>query len=147
MTLKDADFLLFLRSKKLSDKSIKNYVSDYRQFSLWTAKNNYSEYQSQTYVLYRNFLQNNRKPIKTINRYMASLRQFGAFLKEKNMAMVNPALALTNIINLPTNQFKTDRELNKFKESLIKERMKPATIKNYIADVNQFLEFINKENL
>lgn len=152
------NFRIYLRSKKLSQKSIKNYVSDVRQFLKWTAKNNFKNLTSTVFATYKSHLLDLKTPTKSINRYLTSLRKFGQFLKEEKLMMVNPAENLENIKGCQCRVFTSkltggksnvktgSLHIEKFREALIQERLKPATIKNYISDVNQFLKWLEKKN-
>ena len=60
--------------------------------------------------------------------------------------MINPAQDLENIQSTkkqsqsPTPDLKL---IEQFRQSLKDKRLKPATIKNYVSDVNQFLTWLN----
>jgi site-specific recombinase XerD len=143
-------FSEYLKNKRITDKSVKNYLSDVRQFDHWFAKNNLNELSPGVFQNYRSYLLKARLPTNTINRYLASLRCFGSFIKEKNISLNNPASGLKNISkDYKNNSNSVNAENNyliQFRQSLIRERLKPATIKNYISDVKQFMEFLKQHN-
>ena len=146
------EFLEYLKLKKLSEKSVKNYISDVRQFLKWTAKKSFINFTPNVFAAYKVYLLNQKTPTKTINRYLSSLRTFGQFLKQEKLMMLNPTQGLENI-NIRTSLVPSGIRpglvqakrpvLKEFEQDLIKQRLKPATIKNYISDVSQFLEFLN----
>jgi len=153
MTNYSAQFQTYLKDKKLSEISIKNYVSDLRHFLTWSAKNNFNDFKPSVFSTYKSYLTDSKTPSKTINRYLSSLRKFGQFLKEEKMLMINPAEDLENIKSIKTglNQVKRpvlleEDMLGRFGEMLKKERLSQATIKNYLSDINQFLEFLKNAN-
>ncbi|OGD54154.1 hypothetical protein A3J78_00625 [Candidatus Beckwithbacteria bacterium RBG_13_35_6] len=152
------NFKNYLEDKKLSKISVKNYLSDIRHFIYWSAKNKILVLEKSVFEKYKQCLLNNNKPIKTINRYLASLRKYGRFLKEENLIQQNPALGLKNINPTlhrsgagqvkPRTKIKfagSTELIDNFKAYLNKEKIKPATVKNYISDVNQFLNWMEKK--
>lgn len=151
MTDYSAQFQTYLKDKKLSAVSIKNYVSDLRQFLTWSAKNNFNDFKPTVFSTYKSYLTDQKTPSKTINRYLSSLRKFGEFLKAEKMLMINPAEDLENIKATRTGLVQAKRPvlleediLGRFGEMLKEERLSKATIKNYLSDINQFLEFLNE---
>lgn len=140
------EFQQYLKSRKLSQKSIKNYVSDVRHFLKWTAKNNLKDFTSTLFSTYKSHLINNKTPIKSINRYLSSLRRFGLFLKQEKLMPFNPTKNLMNIRETkgPAPSRPVLPLIDKFKGSLEQQGLKPATIKNYVSDVNQFLDWLNR---
>ncbi|MFC1711698.1 site-specific integrase [Patescibacteria group bacterium] len=145
------DFKSYLIGQKLSKTSIKNYLSDVRRFTSWSAKNNYHSFESKVFVAYKTHLYTQKTPSKTINRYLSSLRKLGMFLQEEKITLKNPAADLTNIkTGQKTNQaLKTPKAnhemLENFKLALLSQKRKPATIKNYVSDTNQFLNWLEKQ--
>ena len=139
-------FRRYLKLKKLSKVSVKNYLSDVRQFLNWSAKNGLKSHFPLTFSTYRSSLINSKTPTSTINRHLSSLRHFGRFLKAKRSTINNP---VENLKNIQVNNQKSSKLnpslLEDFRTRLKKERLKPATIKNYLSDVNQFLNWLNHE--
>ena len=138
------NFKKYLKLKNLSKVSVKNYISDIRQFLKWAAKNNLKPSSTTNFFHYRTYLTTENTPVKTINRYLCSLRCFGDFLQKAGLSPINPANKIENIKktnNRDSKNKKQDKLLHQFKQSLIKERLNPVTIKNYISDTKQFLEF------
>jgi site-specific recombinase XerD len=145
------DFKSYLIDKKLSKVSVKNYLSDIRRFNLWSAKNKKAGFKQEFFSQYKHYLYLKKTPVKTINRYLSSLRQFGQFLKAKKIVLKDPTQGLENIEagNKARRPKKPQAQrvlLDKFKTSLVGQGLSPATIKNYLADINQFLSFLAKEN-
>ncbi len=134
----------------MSYTSIKNYISDVRQFLDWSAKNGFNLSASTAYLNYRLHLISAQKPSQTINRRLASLRAFGRFLKQQRLLVINPAEALINISNysksISENISAEKKLLDKFRKALVREKLSFTTVKNYLSDVEQFLRFIKKGN-
>jgi len=145
------DFKDFLASKKLTKTSIKNYLSDIRQFLKWTANSDFSSFTPAVFSTYKSSLVSSSISTKTINRSLTSLRKFGQFLKQEKLLMANPADKLNNI---QAGQRKkilfslklSSKILKNFSQALNQENLKPATVKNYVLDVNQFLQWLKKRS-
>jgi site-specific recombinase XerD len=129
------------QGKTLSKVSVKNYVSDIRKFLEYVETNHAgattADLNHDLVESYKNFLLSKSTPIKTINRYISSLRRFGAFL-EKNFGIQNPVFGIQSI------QPKiTLTDLKNIYSSYLKDQNKSeSTIKNYISDLDQFFIFI-----
>lgn len=157
-------FKTYLSKKKLSKKSVKNYVSDVRRFlkrAQYFTKSNQRPRTSfgkifvpSCFSTYRSWLINSKTAIKTINRHLASLRQFGAFLVDSKLTTSNPTKGLNNFKTLASStkanfwQSRKQKEkiLKEFGQSLKKQRLSNKTITNYLSDVKQFLKFLNFKN-
>ena len=146
------EFKQFLQLKKLSKISVKNYLSDVRQFLTWTAKNSFKQLSPAVFSAYKSYLLGLKISAKSINRYLASLRSFGQFLKQQQLTATNPAQNLKNI-NLKSEckgpaYVKAGHlhQLDQFRQTLAQEKLKPATVKNYISDIRQFLNWLENKN-
>ncbi len=138
------NFQFYLKQKNLTDKSIKNYISDIRRFFEWTAKNNLNQLTQNTFSQYRDWLINQKTNTKSINRYLSSIRMFGLFLQEKQLAPINPTSAIENVKDYDKKLGNIGKILREFQNSLVKEKLSQATIRNYISDVKQFLEYLEQ---
>lgn len=138
------EFAIFLKTKKLSDVSVKNYLSDVRRFLDWTAKNSYSKLTPAAFNAYKTTLEASKTSSRTINRYLSSLRCFGEFLQQEKLMMINPAHGLKNIESANIDSFNSTNEniLQEFRQTLLKQNLKPVTIKNYMVDTKQFLSWL-----
>lgn len=161
-------FKSFLNSEKISKGSIRSYLSDTRQFLFWLEgflqnAHRFTQISSRftrisenppaisenliiilKYInepvlkTYKEYLGLNNIPTKTINRRFSSLRRFGAFCQDQKWCSTNPFDTLRNI-SLNTSFPEDQYHLGEFKVSLWKNNSSKATIKNYLADVKQFL--------
>lgn len=172
------NFKSYLSKKKLSKKSIKNYVSDVRRFLKWlqTMKQSHSaptsprlreasrdkwnnetmgQWDKNQFTTYRSHLLDSKAPVKTINRHLSSLRQFGDFLVKTNLVTNNPTKGLESVkspksgstLSATLSLATKEKILEEFKQALEIRRLSKKTITNYISDISQFLEFLNSRNL
>ncbi len=155
-------FKSFLNNEKISKGSIRSYLSDTRQFLGWIFNflieskivksntnlnvniNELLKYITEPILkVYKEYLELNNIPTKTINRRFSSLRRFGAFCQDQKWCNLNPFDTLRNVsLNTP---FPEDQcHLGEFKVNLWKEDVSKLTIKNYMNDVKQFLSWQQK---
>jgi site-specific recombinase XerD len=135
----------WLTRQNLSPASVRNYVSDINGFLEWLANLPLPERQFTSQVIdqYRQHLVKIQKPLTSANRSLSSLRRFGTYLAEANLAAQDPTLDLRNITQEelttpPPRQSLTQQ----FAHSLAREQLAEATIKNYVSDVNQFFAWL-----
>lgn len=100
---------------------------------------------------YKDYLLSNNTPLKTINRRFSSLRRFGQFCKSQNWFPstplgMNPFETLKNIsLNQPFPEDK--HHLSEYRNELWKKGASKLTIKNYLADIKQFLGWVDSRGL
>ena len=167
-------FKSFLDSERISKGSIRSYTSDVRHFLSWLLfflKSNkisldlnstIQQFNNETIVLlkhvnpkvlnsYKDYLLSNNTPLKTINRRFSSLRRFGQFCKSQNWFPstplgMNPFETLKNIsLNQPFPEDK--HHLSEYRNELWKKGASKLTIKNYLADIKQFLGWVDSRGL
>jgi len=167
-------FKSFLDSERISKGSIRSYTSDVRHFLSWLLfflKSNkisldlnstIQQFNNETIVLlkhvnpkvlnsYKDYLLSNNTPLKTINRRFSSLRRFGQFCKSQNWFPstplgMNPFETLKNIsLNQPFPEDK--HHLSEYRNELWKKGASKLTIKNYLADIKQFLGWVDSHGL
>lgn len=136
---------LFSQKKTPSKITIKNYISDVKKFVLWYEQTfNLSFIPSsispQIIGLFKKGYSNDLS-IKSINRYLSSLRRFFSFLLYQKEITVNP---------LETPQKESQSKeldpfyLKNFKNYLYVADASSLTIKNYLNDIKQFLSWADK---
>lgn len=92
---------------------------------------------------YKTYLTSNNVPLKTINRRFSSLRRFGEFCKSQNWTSQNYFDTLRNIsLNQPFPE--SEYHLGEFRTELWKRGLTKISLKNYLADVKQFLAWTGK---
>ena len=118
-------FVSFLKAKKLSRKTIRNYRSDVSQFLAWLAPQSLGEVGSQHFASYKLHLESHRSKA-TLTRHLSALRKFAQFLNLP-VALDNPPLPLVPTI------------AKNFQAHLVKHRYQPKTIANYLSDIRHYL--------
>ena len=150
-------FIEHLSAKNLSNISLKNYKSDLQHFKSWvilklrtigtyadTFEECVSYLDSQVIKNYLDYLLENNTPIKTVNRRLTTLRNLSKFLVKTSyldndfMSNISNIKAVNNIANNPSQTIIDD-----YKTFLIAEKVSANTIKNYISDARQFLNWLN----
>ncbi len=153
-------FKHFLHAEKISKGSIRSYLSDIRFFFSWLKKflkenHLFSSSLSQTLSLispkvlsvYQAFLFSQQTPVSTINRRFSSLRKFGNFCQSQNWTNLNPFDALRNISQNDKNQPESYYRLKDFRLYLWQNQASQSTIKNYLSDVRQFIDWAKKAKI
>jgi len=152
-------FKAYLKVKGASPNTIKNYLADLNHFLAWlelTLKGQnialdrslpelFIRYFEPNYLAkYKNYLVQNQLPAATVNRRLSTLRTFGGFCLSQAWITENPAKKLTNVsLEQKTVDSRQKTEiLEEFKQSLEEEKASPFTIKNYLADIRNFLTWV-----
>ena len=102
------NFKEHLRTQKLSEATIRYYVSDVRVFLrfIYQISGDY-EINSEMFESYENFLKSGNLPTKTTNRKLSSLRIFSTFLLQKGLLKENIMKKVkNNKSGLSARQFK-----------------------------------------
>jgi len=111
----------YLQSKNYSPVTIRNYISDV---------NEYSKHDNlETYLDHIEKDQNH-------SRYISSLNKYFEFCLDQHLIDKNP---LKSLNRKPYQDI--DDVLEKYKLFLIKKHKTSATIKNYLNDIKQFINF------
>ncbi len=162
-------FKAYLKVKGASPNTIKNYLADLNHFLAWLeltlrgqniALNRslpefFIRYFEPNYLAkYKNYLVQNQLPTATVNRRLSTLRTFGGFCLSQAWITENPAKKLTNVtltqnLKLPSlakrsgaGKTQNGEVLDEFKKHLEEEKASPFTIKNYLADIRNFLTWV-----
>lgn len=146
-------FALFLKAKGISPISQKNYLSDLRHFLSWfvlVLKSKDVDVEKisipslASFITidlisrYKNFLSLNNVPPKTANRRLSTLRKFCSFCISQGWIKENPAKKVTNIAR---KKDQGEEILKRFSLALKEEGTTKVTIKNYLSDIRQFLNW------
>ena len=153
-------FKSYLANTGISKLSLKNYMSDLNNFTSWLIAystkigahaDNLTEaipfINEKTADEYKTFLASSTTSKLTINRRLSTLRKFGAFLVEENIHDTNFTTNLENIsvatkkVTKPTH---SKDDLNGFEEYLATQGVSKNTLKNYSADIRQFLAWADE---
>lgn len=128
--------------------TIKNYLSDVRRFLNWfyqkfkisfTPDKLTSEVISQYQTAIQSDRQNSLPAARSAKRYISSLRRFCSFLVESGEIKTNPFF-LSQATKPESDPF----FFKEFKNFLFTEHASKLTIKNYLADVKQFLDWFER---
>ena len=152
-------FLKDLELSNLSKNSIRFYKSDVLDFSSWLISQIRSTgafveclkdtipflKKSHTFS-YKIYLIQNKTAVKTINRMLSTLTKFYEFLSREGIISFDLCRDLENIpISLkPSNLI--PNIINNFEKFLLLEKASRNTIKNYLADVRHFLNWIESKH-
>jgi len=153
-------FKTYLISQGCSPLTVKNYLSDVKDFFDWLAAKTGIRYQvagkaifgiftKETILEYQQDLLTAKTPRSTINRHLSTLRKLGEFARNQGWLSENPAVKIGNITTRQYCVATTERTfpewteiLGEFREYLKKEKTNPLTIKNYLSDLRHFLGWL-----
>lgn len=146
-----------LKSRGVSQKTLRNYLSDLNHFIGWatfhlqsaghTIQNvedilpHFSGFLIANYKGYH--LENSVAP-STTNRRLSTLRNFARFLLEAGYINTNPTQVVSNIRKDKSQEEWMEEILEDFKRHLEKEGVSKTTLKNYLSDTRQFLVWLNE---
>jgi len=164
-------FRIYLISQGCSPLTVKNYLSDVKNFFDWLATKTGIHYQvagkaifgiftKETLLEYQQDLLSAKTPPSTINRHLSALRKLGEFARNQGWLSENPAVKVGNVT---TKQYFLKHHLaggkakeyhsasdhpmwteilGDFRKYLEKEKTNPLTIKNYLSDLRHFLAWL-----
>lgn len=139
------NFRKYLQDQQLAKSTIKNYVSDLRHFLDWLASShqqvNINNFNYNQFRAYKNYLSQNDVGRSVVRRRLAGLKKFGEFLKTENLTNTNPAAHVKP--NPP--RITVYQQLKEFKKFLKDHDLSKSTIKNYMADVSQFVHWTERQ--
>jgi site-specific recombinase XerD len=129
-------FKSWLINKNYSPATIRNYLSDTNQF--FDFANNQDIFSSETVSLY---LKNISKD-SNYSRYLSSLSKFFQFALDQSLTKTDPLKAA-----LKDKKPNSDEIINQYSEYLNKKHFSESTVKNYINDIKQFIDWSkNQQN-
>lgn len=153
-------FLNDLKLSGLSQNSIKFYKSDISSFITW-----YKSDLKKTGILAESFkellpflkpsvsenfkgsLVSNNTPQVTINRKLSALRKFSDFLYSEGLLSFDFAKNLQNIsLNTSNKAVNFYSVVDEFRKHLEENKASQNTIKNYLADIRHFLNWIDSHH-
>ena len=154
-------FLNDLKLSGLSQNSIKFYKSDISSFTLWLKlkvrktgiladdfKDLLPFLKSSFGESYKNDLISKNIPTVTINRKLSVLRRFSDFLYSKEFLSFDFAKNLQNISITTSKKAVNFYAITEgFRKHLEKNKASKNTIKNYLADIHNFLNWVDSQPL
>ena len=151
-------FVKYLDSISLSGKSLKNYKSDLNHFTGWAILktrsfgsyiNGLSEvipFLSHNLAKeYKSYMIENSISPKTINRRLSTARHLSKFLIKNELLDIDFMEEIENIGFGRKNKSAAQPILGKFRSYLEKEKVSASTVKNYLSDTRQFLQWFEKQ--
>jgi site-specific recombinase XerD len=134
-------------SQKASVATVKNYMSDIRKFQHWIEERTAEAFNPTLVTLEQieTFKADMRQlSVNSSDRYISSLRKFYAYLEKEGLFTNNPfTLPEASIAMKPADPY----VLKGFKNSLYEMQASEPTIKNYLADIKQFLVWAEEVTL
>ena len=130
-------FSLWLQKRQYQSSTIRNYLQDLKIFISFS-QSKISIDIIKSYITYLSGKNNSK-------RYLASLSTFCRFLLNQHITDSNLFKQANKNDNYDFNDLSPELEdiLMQYKEQLKKENKSSHTIKNYINDVRQYLDWIN----
>lgn len=152
------EFVKYLDSLGLSPKTHKNYRSDLAHFIGWAilrVRSFGSYVDSLTEAIpfltqdfakeYKNYMTENKAPVKTVNRRLSTLRHLSKFLLASQVVDFDFMQGIENAGSFASSTHKKqsiDPVMNDFKAFLEAEKVSANTIKNYLSDIKQFMSWV-----
>lgn len=122
-------FKIWLREHHYHPNTIRNYLSDVNKFLL-------SGKVLETYFF-------DLKSSPNYRRELSSLNKFFQYKLDQNLILQNPLKNLLKPNRLRPTIHDPRSILEQFEDYLTHQKKTPITIKNYINDIRQYLEFVN----
>jgi site-specific recombinase XerC len=159
----EASFREFLQNEGVSALTLKNYLSDHRHFWGWYTFYLHSRHNDnlncnfesifslvsmidfEAVSCYKDYLETNALPVKTINRRLSTLRKFCSFCINQNWMRENPAKRVVNAgVRIVDERLDEPRVVQKdflreFNQCLASERADSHNADLILEDVNEFL--------
>lgn len=146
-----------LKNAHVSKKTLRNYRSDLSHFTNWatihlsplgtkieSAEEILPHFSETLVKRYKVFHLETHIPTATLNRRLSTLRNFGRFLVQQNFVLQDPTITIENGQTAKiqeTLEEKRIRLVSEFKQHLEKQGVSRSTMKNYLSDVSQFLDW------
>jgi len=123
-------FRSWLASKKYSSSTIRNYLSDINAY--FDFVKNLNPFSPDTVSLYLKKIDKD----SNYSRYLSSLSKLFQFAIDQKIISINP-LKKARQVKTPT----PDDIIVDYQTFLTKKHFSPATIKNYLNDIQQFIDW------
>lgn len=150
------EFIKYLDSLGISPKTHKNYRCDLSHFIGWAilkirSFGSYVESLSEIVPFltldlakgYKNYMTENSVPVRTVNRRLSTLRHLSRFLTANQIIDANFMEDIENTGLSTKGKQCPDPVIKNFKSYLEAEKVSPNTIKNYLSDINQFMNWLD----
>lgn len=135
------EFINFLTENQASAVTKKNYISDIRYFANWY-KSTYGEDfypEKLTQSAVEDFKrQHSDKNLLSLRRRLSALRKLAKFSIQNNYINADP------FVRIQSSELSTNLDLDEFRNYLHEKGVSPLSIKNYLGDVGQFMDWAAK---
>jgi site-specific recombinase XerD len=150
-------FVDYLQAKKYGLGTVRSYVSDLHLFFEWLAQvvdfksiglqdnPEYAVAQLLTVGTIQGYfvdLISRKAPNKTVLRRLSSLQLFCSFCINQMWITENPVKELRKVL-YPAHKDNPYSVISEFKIALESEHTSPSTVKNYLADIREFISIIS----
>jgi len=149
------NFSEYLTKLGLSSKSHKNYRSDLTHFSGWVilkirSLGSYIETLTECVPFlskeianeYKNYMIENKIPVKTVNRRLSTLRHLARHLTQAELTDCDFMQGIENISLAKKMRTQASNLVDNFRGYLETEKVSQNTVKNYVSDVHQFMDWL-----
>lgn len=131
-----SSFKSWLISKNYSPATIRNYLADINNFFSFSLRSNiYDLTSTLSSDNVSNYLQTIQKN-PAYSRYLSSLSRFFQFAQDQSLISTNPLKAA-----LRDKKPSSDEIINQYSQYLNKKHFSQSTIKNYLNDIKQFIDW------
>lgn len=157
MTLSSSFEIYLSENRKVGKKTLRNYRADLRHFLLWCQSellkeglllNNLEDLIPHLgyplFSRYRSWHITTGADLSTANRRFSTLRSFGNYLYIRGLVPTNPSEHVDNIRKEVVAN-KNQEIIESFERHLKKSPISVVTLKNYISDIRQFLNWIESQ--
>lgn len=146
MDLPDS-FKSYLQSKNYSDSTIRNYLVDTNKFLDFIGHLSLEIGHLDNSVI-QNYL-SSIAPDPNFARYVSSLNKFFQFALDQNLISQNPLKKiLKNLDNPPRSEIRDLKSiLRLYQQQLETKKFSISTIRNYINDIQQYINFCETQKL
>lgn len=157
----ESSFLIFLQKQGASKKTLDNYRTDLKHFTLWaidTILQAHGAIPPTHYAFlghisadflerYKAYLTSRETPSSTTNRRLSTIRMFLCCCLAHGWIQTNPSDDVRNIrtTKKPDAQSGSDNLLSLWSADLVRDGASKSTVKNYTNDVKKFLEWLAQQ--
>lgn len=153
-------FIESLNSDRVSRITVSNYKSDIHIFFVWLQhrvrlsgvfSETFSDilpfFKKEVGKQYKDYLAQMKLPASSVNRSLSSLRRLSRFLLERGFLSFDFMEETSNLSKDLKQSGKSEPLLKDFERFLSLESPSKNTVKNYVSDVRQFLNWLEGKNL
>lgn len=144
-----SSFKLWLASKRYSESTFRNYLADINRYIDFAIVRNPKKTPNEIHIFSEELLTNYLSSLSTDSnspRYLASLNLFCQFALDQQLVTHNPLTSIRHKLDKPTNSTTLEDLLPQYQAFLSKHHNTPATIRNYLNDVQQYINWLESSS-